>query len=93
MSTASQMMEGHVACAARLLEFLERDEAGLLARIRELEAELDAAGLGTAEAIRAAWERLDAGARKSALPQAPSQHQPGARLTSRLSPRRFGNML
>lgn len=51
------------ARVAAFIEFLQQDEARLLARKRELEIQLRQAGLETSEAIRAAYDRLDASAR------------------------------
>lgn len=87
MSAACQVMalEIHGECVRKLLGFLRQDEADLLARWHELEAELDAVGLDTPEAIR---DRLDASAsaRERVTPKA-------SRPTLRVSPLRWGKML
>lgn len=95
MSAAWQIMalEIHGARVGKLLGFLQQDEAGLLARRHELEAELEAVGLDTPEAIRAAWERLDASARETAALQASGPPRAGSRPTLRVPPLRWGRML
>ena len=56
---AAEAAASHAARVGQLMEFLRQNEARLLARKSELEAELRQAGLETPEAIQVAFDRID----------------------------------